>query len=105
MNQLDALLNPKSVAVIGASADASKTSGRPVSYLLKHGFAGAIYPVNPKASEIQGLPCYASIEDLPQAPDVGLVLLSAKRSIDAVRSLAKIGGNGVRDERDRLRDL
>lgn len=91
MNQLDALLNPKSVAVIGASADASKTSGRPVSYLLKHGFTGDIYPVNPKASEIQGLRCYASIEELPQAPDVGLVLLSAKRSIDAVRSLAKLG--------------
>lgn len=91
MNPLDALLNPKSVAVIGASADASKTSGRPVSYLLKHGFTGAIYPVNPKASEIQGLPCYASIEELPQAPDVGLVLLSAKRSIEAVRSLARIG--------------
>lgn len=91
MKQLNALLNPKSVAVIGASADASKTSGRPVSYLLKHGFEGAIYPVNPKATEIQGLPCYASIEALPQAPDVGLVLLSAKRSIEAVRSLAKIG--------------
>ena len=91
MKQLDALLNPKSVAVIGASADVNKTSGRPVSYLLKHGFAGAIYPVNPKASEIQGLRCYASIEELPQAPDVGLVLLSAKRSIEAVRSLAKLG--------------
>ncbi len=91
MNQLDALLNPKSVAVIGASADVNKTSGRPVSYLLKHGFAGAIYPVNPKASEIQGLRCYASIEELPQAPDVALVLLSAKRSIEAVRSLAKLG--------------
>ena len=36
MKQLDALLNPKSVAVIGASADVNKTSGRPVSYLLKH---------------------------------------------------------------------
>ena len=76
MKQLDALLNPKSVAVIGASADVNKTSGRPVSYLLKHGFAGAIYPVNPKASEIQGLRCYASIEELPQAPDVGLVPVS-----------------------------
>ena len=39
------LLNPRSVAVIGASADPTKTSGRPVSYLVKHGFSGAIYPV------------------------------------------------------------
>lgn len=91
MKQLDALLNPKSIAVIGASADPNKTSGRPISYLLKHGFGGAIYPVNPKATEIQGLPCYASVEALPEAPDVGLVLLNARRSIDAVRSLAKLG--------------
>jgi len=91
MKQLDALLNPKSIAVIGASADPSKTSGRPVSYLLKHGFSGAIYPVNPRATEIQGLTCYASVEALPEAPDVGLVLLNAKRSVDAVRSLSQLG--------------
>ncbi|QXO17043.1 acetate--CoA ligase family protein [Vibrio ostreae] len=88
---MDALLNPKSVAVIGASADPRKTSGRPVSYLIKHGFAGDIYPVNPKATEIQGLKCYQSINDIPAAPDVALVLLGAKRSIDAVRELSQLG--------------
>jgi len=91
MKQLDALLNPKSIAVIGASADPNKTSGRPISYLLKHGFGGAIYPVNPRATEIQGLTCYNSVDALPEAPDVGLVLLNAKRSIDAVRSLSAMG--------------
>ena len=48
MNAISRLLQPRSVAVIGASADPAKTAGRPVSYLVKHGFAGAIYPVNPK---------------------------------------------------------
>lgn len=91
MNQIDALLNPKSIAVIGASADPTKTSGRPISYLLKHNFSGPIYPVNPKATEIQGLTCYPNVEALPQAPDVGLVLLNAKRSIEAVRSLSRLG--------------
>lgn len=91
MSQIDALLNPKSIAVIGASADPKKTSGLPVSYLLKHGFKGSIYPVNPKAVEIQGLTCYPDIGSLPQAPDVGLVLLNAKRSIETVRSLAQLG--------------
>lgn len=91
MSQIHALLNPKSIAVIGASADPKKTSGLPVSYLIKHGFKGPIYPVNPKAAEIQGLVCYPNVEALPQAPDVGLVLLNAKRSIDAVRSLAELG--------------
>ena len=91
MSQINALLNPKSIAVIGASADPKKTSGLPVSYLLKHGFKGSIYPVNPKATEIQGLTCYPNVEALPEAPDVGLVLLNAKRSIEAVRSLAQLG--------------
>ncbi len=91
MTALNALLNPNSIAVIGASADPAKTSGRPISYLLKHGFSGSIYPVNPKATEIQGLTCFPNVEALPQAPDVGLVLLSARRSIDAVRSLATLG--------------
>lgn len=91
MSQINALLNPKSIAVIGASADPRKTSGLPVAYLLKHGFKGPIYPVNPKATEIQGLTCYPDVEALPEAPDIGLVLLNAKRSIEAVRSLAKMG--------------
>jgi acyl-CoA synthetase (NDP forming) len=89
MKQLDALLNPKSVAVIGASADPTKTSGRPVSYLIKHGFSGAIYPVNPKAAEIQGLTCYADVEALPEAPDVGLVLLPRETRLQGGRRLGQ----------------
>ena len=91
MDAISRLLNPRSVAVIGASADASKTSGRPVAYLQKHGFAGAIYPVNPKADRIGGLPCFADIAALPEAPDVAIVLLGAERTIDAVRALAQRG--------------
>lgn len=52
MDAITRLLKPRSVAVIGASADVTKTAGRPVSYLVKHGFTGKIFPVNPKASEI-----------------------------------------------------
>ncbi len=55
MNSINRLLHPRSVAVIGASADPSKTAGRPVSYLLKHAFGGKIYPVNPKVDAIAGL--------------------------------------------------
>ena len=71
------LLRPASVAVIGASADPAKMTGRPVGYLQKHGFAGAIWPVNPRASSIAGLPCYADVAALPAAPDVGIVLVGA----------------------------
>lgn len=88
---LSALFNPSSVAVIGASADASKTGGRPVAYLQKHGFSGAIWPINPKTSEIAGLTSYASVGDLPAAPDAAIVLLGAERAHLAVRDLARCG--------------
>jgi acyl-CoA synthetase (NDP forming) len=85
------LLQPRSVAVIGASADAGKTAGRPVSYLVKHAFAGAIYPVNPKVDRIGELTCYPDIASLPGVPDVGIVLLGAERAHLAVRDLAARG--------------
>lgn len=88
---LDALWAPKSVAVVGASADPNKTGGRPVAYLLKHGFDGHIWPINPRAEEIAGLPCFARVADLPGAPDVAIVLLGVERAEGAVRDLAAKG--------------
>lgn len=85
------LVKPRSVAVIGASADPAKTAGRPVSYLTRHGFAGAIYPVNPKVDTIDGIRCYPDIGSLPEVPDVGIVLLGAERAHQAVRELAARG--------------
>jgi len=52
---LDALMQPRSIAIIGASQDATKIGGRPVDLLRRYGYAGRIYPVNPKASVVQGL--------------------------------------------------
>ncbi|RZL86295.1 MAG: CoA-binding protein, partial [Variovorax sp.] len=91
MDAIARLLKPRSVAIIGASADATKTAGRPVAYLRKHGFSGDIYPVNPRAETIGGLPCYADIASLPATPDVGIVLLGAERAHLAVRDLAARG--------------
>jgi acyl-CoA synthetase (NDP forming) len=90
-NALDRLFNPKSVAVLGASADSSKLTGRPVDYLKRHGFAGVIYPVNPRYQELAGLACYPTVSALPAPPDVGLVLLGADRVGEAVRDLARAG--------------
>ena len=91
MNSIDRLLQPRSVAVIGASADPTKTAGRPVSYLMKHAFGGKIYPVNPKVESIAGLKCYPDVASLPETPDVAIVLLGADRAHDAVRELAARG--------------
>ena len=91
MNIISRLMRPQTVAVIGASADIAKTAGRPVAYLLKHGFSGVVYPVNPKATEICGLTCYPDIASLPTVPDVGIVLLGAERAHQAVKELAQLG--------------
>lgn len=88
---LSRLLRPRSVAIVGASADAGKTSGRPVSYLAKHGYAGRIMPVNPRVDRIGDLPCYPDVASLPEVPDVGIVLLGAERADQAVRALAARG--------------
>ena len=91
MEAIARLLKPRSVAVVGASADPTKTAGRPVAYLLRHGFPGRIYPVNPKADRIGNLPCYPDIASLPEVPDVAIVLLGAERAHLAVRDLAARG--------------
>lgn len=85
------LFQPRSVAVIGASADADKLTGRPVAYLQKHRFAGQIYPINPRYDTIAGLPCYKDVKSLPTPPDVGIVLLSAEHATESVRQLASAG--------------
>lgn len=91
MNALSRLIQPRSVAIIGASADLQKTAGRPLSYLQKHGFDGAIYPVNPRVSHIGDVPCYPDIDAIPGVPDVAIVLLGAGRAQQAVTELAKKG--------------
>ena len=91
MSPIERLLKPASVAVIGASADPTKTAGRPVAYLRKHGYTGRIYPVNPRVSDIDGMRCFSDIAALPEAPDVGIVLLGAERAHEAVRALAGLG--------------
>ena len=88
-SELDALLNPKSVALIGASANPTKLSNVALSN-LKHG-KFKLYPVNPRENEILGLRCYPSILDVPGEVDLGLVSLPAAASIGPVRDCIKKG--------------
>jgi acyl-CoA synthetase (NDP forming) len=91
MTALHRLFHPRSVAIIGASSDPTKLTGRPLAYLQKHGFAGDVYPVNPRLDRIGDLACYADVKSLPATPDVALVLLGADRVGASVRELAGIG--------------
>jgi len=68
---------PRSIALIGASADPLSISARPLRMLTQHGYAGALYPVNPRYSELDGRSVYASIKDVPQPVDLALVAVPA----------------------------
>ncbi len=91
MTFIKALLNPASVVVVGASSDPTKLTGRPIAYLQQHGYQGRIYPINPRSEAIGDLKCYADARTLPEAPDLGLVLVGANRVIESVRELAAAG--------------
>ncbi|MBI2525116.1 MAG: acetate--CoA ligase family protein [Candidatus Rokubacteria bacterium] len=75
--RLRPLLDARSVAIVGASTNPEKVSGRPLRYLLRHGFGGRIYPINAAAAEVQGLPAYGDIGCLPEVPDLAVVCVPA----------------------------
>jgi acyl-CoA synthetase (NDP forming) len=68
---------PRSVAILGASNDITRISGRALHYLLKAGYKGKIYPVNNKRDSVQDLKAYASLEHVPSVPDMVLICLPA----------------------------
>jgi acyl-CoA synthetase (NDP forming) len=90
---LDPLVRPRSVAVIGASDEPARIGGRPIAYMKERGFAGPIWPVNPKRPTVQGLPAFASIAELPAAPDVAII---AVPSALAIQALDELGTKGCR---------
>ncbi|WP_375411054.1 acetate--CoA ligase family protein [uncultured Bradyrhizobium sp.] len=91
MSRLRAALDPKSVAVIGASENPNKVGGRPVHYLDKFGFKGRIFPINPSRGEVQGHKCYPSLADLPETPEMVIVAVAGDSAIGAVEDCAAHG--------------
>lgn len=91
MSRLRAALDPKSVAIIGASENPNKVGGRPVHYLDKFGFKGKIFPINPSRPEIQGHKSYPSLKDLPEAPEMVIVAVAGDNAIAAVEDCAARG--------------
>lgn len=88
---LDALLSPRSVAVVGASDNPTRIGGRPIAYLKAAGYAGAIYPVNPKRETVQGLPACPSLRELPEEVDAAILALPASATLGAVADCAAAG--------------
>ena len=91
ISRLDALVAPRCVAVVGASADTDKWGGMLVANLVLGGFPGTIYPVNPKGGTILGLPVHASVADLPEAPDLVIVAVHASLVNEVVEQCGRKG--------------
>ena len=89
---LTPLLAPRSIAILGASNDATRIGGRPIAFMKAAGkFQGAIYPVNPNRAEVQGLRAYPSVADLPETPDAAIIAVPAALAVQAVEDLGRRG--------------
>ncbi|MFN3730847.1 acetate--CoA ligase family protein [Comamonas testosteroni] len=92
-HRLEPLLNPASIAIVGASNNAARIGGMPIAHLTKFGYQGRIYPINPKYEEVFGQRCYADLESLPEAPDLVVLAIAAA---DVTPMLKRCHARGVR---------
>ncbi len=107
-------LAPRSIAVIGASENPNKIGGRPLAYLARFGYRGPVYPINPTRAEVQGMRCFASLQALPEVPDLVIVAVAGQQAVDAVDDCGLAGvavcivmssGFGETDAEGRQREL
>jgi acyl-CoA synthetase (NDP forming) len=89
MTGLDALFEPRSIAVLGASADPSRIGGKPVANLLRFGFKGPIYPINLRQTVVQGLPAFPNIASVPGPVDLAVLAIPAAGTLEALEACAK----------------
>lgn len=95
LESLDTLFAPRSIAIVGASQDATRIGGRPVDFLKRNGFEGRILPVNPAASTVQGLAAVPRLDAVPEGLDVAIIAIPAARVLDAVEQAASRGVRGL----------
>jgi acetate---CoA ligase (ADP-forming) len=95
MNAVRTFLQPASVAVIGASRDSSSIGGQLFRNLLMSEFHGAVFPVNPKATVVQGVPAYASIRDVPGDVELAFVTVPAAFVAQVARECGEKGVRGL----------
>lgn len=92
---LRAILNPRSVAIFGASGDPAKFGGRVMHFLLKHGYRGRIVPVHPSAKEVLGIPAVAQLSAAGEPVDVCLLALPAAHLSAALEDCGRSGARGA----------
>lgn len=91
----DRVFRPRAVALLGATGRADAPMARPLRWLTERGYAGNVYPINPKYAELSGVPCYPSLDAVPEPIDLVLALVPAAQTVDAVYAAAAVGAAAV----------
>jgi len=94
-SNLKYVFSPNSVCIVGASHEPSKIGHAILRNFIQAGFRGAIYPVNPHASEILGMRCYSSVQDVPSSFDCAIIAIPAEAAVLALESCAKKGAKAA----------
>ncbi|WP_426956096.1 acetate--CoA ligase family protein [Muricoccus radiodurans] len=96
MSWSEALLNPRRIALIGASSDAKRLTARAQIYLRRHGFDGDLFPVNPRADTVLGEPAFPSLEAVPGGPvDLAYILVGTQHVESSVEACAAAGARSA----------
>src|SRR5439155_9497260 len=90
-NLREALFAPRAVAIVGQSDDADKTAGRPLKFLRQLGYAGRVYPINPRRETVLGERAWPSLAALPEAPDHAYIVTPTQPAIEAAVECGRIG--------------
>jgi acetate---CoA ligase (ADP-forming) len=85
------LFSPRSVAIIGQSDDATKTAGRPLKFLRRLGYAGRIYPVNPRRESVLGERAWPALAALPEPPEHAYIVTPTEAAVAAVEECGRLG--------------
>jgi len=95
MNKLDAIFNPQSVAVVGASTTPGKVGHDIFANILRGNYQGILYPVNPNARSIRSVRCYPAIPDIPDEVDLAMIILPPPLALKAIEQGIEKGVKGV----------
>ncbi|MFH2218972.1 MAG: acetate--CoA ligase alpha subunit [Pseudomonadota bacterium] len=95
MNNLEYIINPKSIAVVGASNRSGSVGLAVFKNLLYAGYKGVLYPVNPKSRSILGVKAYPKLEDIPDEVDLAVVIVPAERVLGVAEEAAQKGIKGI----------
>jgi acetyltransferase len=92
---LEVFFRPRNAAVIGATETAGSVGRTLMANFLRTSFGGAVYPVNPKRSSVMGVRAYARVADLPEPPDLAVIVVPAPAVPEVVGQCAVAGARGA----------